>query len=116
MRHAFVPMWIVCTALAGCQANYAYRQQGNQAVLAPGASSVTSSVDLKLGGALASERLAGAIVVSVMLADGVRYYLRLPDGTRMPYYGVPQADPARRINVQDCTQPIDIKAGNLMCR
>jgi hypothetical protein len=31
-------------------------------------------------------------------------------------YGAPEPDPTRAINVQDCTQPIDPEAGNLMCR
>ena len=28
----------------------------------------------------------------------------------------PPADPARKVNVQDCTKPIDLEAGNLKCR
>ena len=104
----------VCMALAGCHAGYAYRYQGVQGAIAPGGYARSSAVDLKVS--LPRDSVAGAILVGVLLADGMRYYLRLPDGTRMPYYGVPDADPARRINVQDCTQPIDLEAGNLMCR
>ena len=51
-----------------------------------------------------------------LMADGVRYYTRMPDGTRMPYCGAPEPDPSRRINVQDCARPVDLSAGNLMCR
>ena len=58
----------------------------------------------------------GAMVIGVMLVDGPKYYTLQPDGSRVPYFGVPEPDPNRRINLQDCTQPIDLTAGNLMCR
>ena len=58
--------------------------------------------------------LGTAIVVGVMAADTVRYYRIGPDG-KTPLYGVPEPDPARKINVQDCSKPIDRDAGNLMC-
>ena len=29
---------------------------------------------------------------------------------------LPELDPNRRINLQDCTQPIDLLAGNLRCK
>ena len=28
---------------------------------------------------------------------------------------VPDMDPSRRVNEQDCSKPVDIAAGNLMC-
>jgi hypothetical protein len=31
-------------------------------------------------------------------------------------YRAPEPDPTRVINAQDCTQPVDPEAGNLMCR
>jgi len=99
----------VCMVLAGCHASYGY-QWGM-----PGAShSQSTAVDLRV--TVPSDSIAGAILIGVVLADGVSYYLSLPDGTRMPYYGIPDPDPARRINIQDCTRPIDIRAGNLICR
>jgi len=55
-----------------------------------------------------------AIVVGVMAADTVRYYRIGPDG-KTPPYGVPEPDPTRKINVQDCTKPVNPDAGNLMC-
>ena len=56
-----------------------------------------------------------AVIVGVMAADAVRYYRVGPDG-RTPVYGAPEPDPTRAINVQDCTQPVDVSAGNLLCR
>ncbi|HUL90706.1 MAG TPA: hypothetical protein VLV56_00030 [Burkholderiales bacterium] len=55
-----------------------------------------------------------AIVVGAMVVDGVQYYSMGPDGTSM--YRAPEPDPARAINAQDCTQPVDLSSGNLLCR
>jgi hypothetical protein len=56
-----------------------------------------------------------AIVVGVMAADAAHYYGIGPDG-KTPMYRAPAPDPTRSINVQDCTQPVDFSAGNLLCR
>lgn len=61
-------------------------------------------------------RLLAGIIVAVLLAEGVRYYLRGPDGTLTPLERAPEADPSRRISEQDCTQPIARDGGNLRCR
>lgn len=50
-----------------------------------------------------------------MAADAVHYYRIGPDG-KTPLHGAPEPDPTRKINVQDCTKPVDPDAGNLMCR
>jgi len=50
----------------------------------------------------------------VMLADGVRYYRLGPDGKTS--VRAPEPDPTRKINIQDCTRPVDPNAGNLLCR
>ena len=102
-----------CVALAGCHVGYAFRS-GTGAGMATGFNTQSVSVGFNFAGP--SEYAAGAILVGVLLAGEMHYYLRMPDGSRMPYYGVPEPDPARFINAQDCTRPIDLKAGNLMCR
>jgi len=84
--------------------------------MVPGGYAQTSAVDLKVGSVLPSDSVAGAILVGVLLGEGARYYLRMPDGTRVPYWGVPDPAPERRVSEQDCTRPIDLNAGNLMCR
>ena len=103
----------LCMVLAGCHASYSF-QWGMTAGMPAGGNA--SSTAAWVSATVPTDSVAGAILIGVVLAEGVRYYLRLPDGTRIPYYGVPDPDPARRINVQDCTRPIDREAGNLMCR
>jgi len=56
-----------------------------------------------------------AIVVGTMAADGINYYRMGPDG-KTPMYRAPEPDPTRKVNVQDCTKPVDFSAGNLSCR
>ena len=56
-----------------------------------------------------------AIVVGVMAADAAHYYGIGPDG-KTPMARAPAPDPTRSVNAQDCTQPVDPEAGNLMCR
>jgi hypothetical protein len=56
-----------------------------------------------------------AIIVGVTAADVVHYYRMGPDG-KTPMSGAPEPDPTRKINVQDCTRPVDFSAGNLLCR
>ena len=53
--------------------------------------------------------VATAVVVGVLAADAMN------EG-KMSMYRAPEPDPSRTINVQDCTQPVDYGAGNLMCR
>jgi hypothetical protein len=58
---------------------------------------------------------ATVVVVGVLAAGAVHYYTMGPDG-KQPMYGAPDPDPTRVINAQDCTQPVDPDAGNLLCR
>lgn len=106
MKHAV--LW-ACVVLAGCHAGYDYRW-GSVTPAPP--SGGTASLGVSVSGPVSG--IAGAVIIAVVLADGIRYYLRLPDGTNVPYEGVPDGD--RVVNVQDCTQAIDLTAGNLMCR
>jgi hypothetical protein len=59
--------------------------------------------------------VATAVVVGVMAMDSVHYYGIGPEG-KSPMYRAPELDPARTINPQDCTRPVDASAGNLLCR
>jgi hypothetical protein len=105
MRYATT---MLCLLLGGCNAVFAFRW-GAPLAYAPAAAAGVTIVG-------EAEGAAGAVLVGAVVADGVRYYAVRPDGTRVPYHGTPEPDPARRVNVQDCTQPVDIYAGNLMCR
>lgn len=50
-----------------------------------------------------------------MAMDSAHYYGIGPDG-KTPMYRAPEPDPTRKINPQDCTEPVDFSAGNLLCR
>src|SRR6266540_4090846 len=89
-------------ALSGCAVRYSSRVDST-------ASTTTAQVSVSTG-----SPLGNAILIGVVLADGV-HYLRLgPDGNAP--VRAPEPDPTRRINAQDCTRPVDPYAGNLLCR
>ena len=51
-------------------------------------------------------RIAGAVLLAVLAAGCI---------TRPTDFYPPPMDPGRRVNVQDCSQPVDTTGGNLMC-
>ena len=60
-----------------------------------------------------------AIIVGILFAEGVRYFLQAPDGTRSPVtplFAAQARSVPPRTSLQDCTRPIDPAAGNLVCR
>ena len=89
-------------ALPGCAVRYS--SMANSSASSAGSQVIVSS----------GSPLGNAIIVGVMLGDAAHYYRFGPDG-KTPVRG-PEPDPGRKINVQDCTRPIDPSAGNLMCR
>ena len=93
---------VVAVALSGCVVRYSSRADST-------GSNATSPVGVSSG-----SPLGNAIIVGVMLADGVRYYRLGPDGKTS--VRAPEPDPTRKINIQDCTRPVDPNAGNLLCR
>jgi len=92
-------------ALSGCAARYSV-----QANSAAGVQTTGAQVNVSTGSTLGT-----AIIVGIMLADGIAYYRLEPDGRRTPVRA-PEPDPARKINAQDCTRPVNPGAGNLLCR
>jgi hypothetical protein len=103
MRGILAACIIVAVAQAGCTIRYSARERA----AAPGTTS--SQVSVSTG-----SPLGNAIIVGVMLADGMRYYRLGPDGKTS--VRAPEPDPDRKINNQDCTRPVDPNAGNLRCR
>jgi hypothetical protein len=83
-------------------------------------SSVSPGMSVSTAGIRAStdSRLGAAIIVAVMLADGLRYFRLESDGTRTPIDAATarRLGVQRQVNIQDCTQPVDLTAGNLICR
>ena len=69
---------------------------------------------------LATDSAVGAaIIVALLFANEIRYFLQSPDGRRTPVSAA-VAEQARlappRVQPQDCTRPVDISGGNLICR
>jgi hypothetical protein len=104
MRWNLAGSIIVAVALAGCAVRYSAQERASGQ-----GSTTTSQASVSSG-----SPLGNAIVVGVMLADGVHYYRLGPDGKMS--VRAPEPDPTRKINAQDCTRPVDPNAGNLLCR
>ena len=104
MRGIFAGCIFVAAALAGCTVRYSAQERASGL-----GGTTTSQVNVSSG-----SPLGNAIIVGVMLADGVHYYRLGPDGKTS--VRAPEPDPTRRINAQDCTRPVDPYAGNLLCR
>jgi hypothetical protein len=109
MRPILILLLSLGSLLAGCSTTMVYRS-GTSGTAA------TQSGGLSVNASVPGNTLAGAMLITILLADGVRQYLRHADGITVPYATGATADPARRVNVQDCTRPVDPNAGNLMCR
>jgi hypothetical protein len=104
MRGILAACIIVTVALTGCSVRYSAQERASGLGTA-----TTSQVNVSSG-----SPLGNAIIVGVMLADGMHYYRLGPDGKTS--VRAPEPDPTRRINAQDCTRPVDPNAGNLLCR
>ena len=104
MRGILAACIVVAVAVGGCTVRYSAEERASGL-----GGTATSRVSMASG-----SPLGNAIIVGVMLADGVHYYLLGPDGKTS--VRAPEPDPARKINIQDCTRPVDPDAGNLLCR
>jgi hypothetical protein len=89
---------VAAAALSGCTVRYS-------AGTHPSGGAIASQVSVSSG-----TSVGNAIIIGIVLADGMRYFRLDQDGRAL------EADPARPINVQDCTRPVDPGAGNLLCR
>ena len=98
MRGIPVACAVAATVLSACSVHYSAR------VGSPGEASVAQA------SVSSGTPLGNAIIIGIMLADGIEYFRLGQRG------GALEADPARPINVQDCTRPVDPSAGNLFCR
>lgn len=68
------------------------------------------SQGLSMRVAVPVEVVVGAVLMGTMAGGGV------VQGAERADMAPAQPDPSRRISVQDCTRPVDITAGNLVCR
>jgi hypothetical protein len=104
-------MTLLASAVAGChvhRARYFYEA---------GTSHVSGGTREGASVAVSGDsRLLAGVIVAIMVADGIRYYLRRPDGSLTPIESPPEADASRRVSEQDCSGPITLDGGNLRCR
>lgn len=106
-------MVITCLLLAGCSGSLALRSGVQQASgSTPGASVVSSSSGFQANVNSGSGPLFGVVVLGVMIADGVDYMR----GTGRWARAAPPMAEDRKINIQDCTRPIEYSIGNISCR
>ena len=118
----FVLMCLMLVVLAGCQTRVNLHA-GSDSVRSVPVGTTVSSTRVQLSG---NAKLGMVLVIGVMLADGIRYFRVDADGTRTPLDRAPSglSAPASaattvvapRVSVQDCTRPVDLQAGNLICR
>ncbi len=109
-----------CLLLLGaCSGSLALRSGGPASAPAASgsANSTANSIRSASNGVRAnissgSGPLFGLIVIGVMIADGVHYVRGTGRWTR----AAPPLAEDRKINIQDCTRPIEYSAGNISCR
>lgn len=114
---------LFCTLLGACshaQINASSASSG--AISSPPAGTSITSGSSGLQAQSESRALVNAILIMGLAAAAVEFSREprpfpspadlLPDAPRP----APGLAPERRINEQDCTQPIDLTAGNLRCR
>lgn len=77
----------------------------------PGSTVTTSRVQVS-----GDSRLGAVVIIGLMLAEGLRYFRLAPDGSRTPVSDEAGRALPPRVNMQDCAQPVDVRAGNLVCR
>jgi len=77
----------------------------------PGSTVTTSRVQVS-----GDSRLGAVVIIGLMLAEGLRYFRLAPDGSRTPVADETGRALPPRVNVQDCARPVDVGAGNLVCR
>ena len=109
---------VVAIGLAGCggarySVNTGNATAGNVAVgnVTPGTTTTTSRLQVS-----GDARLGAALIIGLMLADGLRYFRVAPDGSRTPVADAAGNALPPRVSVQDCSRPVDTRSGNLVCR
>ena len=123
---AILARWQVAAGVAlllltGCHSNFSVQAGGGtiaSSQAAPGTSVTRSQVSFS-----ADSALGAAILIGIMAADGLRADQASPGRGTTRIEDVPSSgtgrrelDPSRSIRVQDCSQPVDLQGGNLVCR
>ena len=108
-------------ALTGCRGSFLVQAGGGASApsqAAPGTTVTRSQVSLG-----ADSALGAAILLGIIAAVGVRADRGSAGGGTTRIDDVPasgtgrhELDPSRSIRVQDCSRPVDMTGGNLVCR
>ena len=116
-HHAKGLALLLAAALAGCSSARINVNTDSRRVSAVPAGTTVSGGRIQLS---TDSRVGAAIIIAVLVADGLRYFRLEPDGTRTPVdprdYAGAASLAGPRVSVQDCSRPIDVEAGNLVCR
>lgn len=112
---------IALLALAGCRGSFSVQAGSGTrapAQAAPGTTVTRSQVSFG-----ADSALGAAILLGIIAADGVRAGEGPPGRATTRIEDIPSSgagrrelDPSRSIRVQDCSRPVDLEGGNLVCR
>ena len=109
-----LPVLIACIALAGCATwGAGFGFGASTASRAPIPQGSGHYVNLSFS---SDNRVVTGVFVAILLAEGVRYYIRQDDGSLVPLERVPESDPNRRVSEQDCSVVVRLDGGNLRCR
>ena len=108
-------------ALTGCRGSFLVQAGGGASApsqAAPGTMVTRSQVSLG-----ADSALGAVILLGIIAADGVHADRGSVGGGTSRIEDVPlsgtgrhELDPSRSIRVQDCSRPVDLAGGNLVCR
>jgi hypothetical protein len=104
---------VAALLLTGCHATRFSVDTGAVPVasVTPGSTVTTSRVQIS-----GDSHLGAVVIIGLMLAEGLRYFRMAPDGPRTPVVDEMGRALPPRVNMQDCAQPVDVRAGNLVCR
>ncbi|HVB47527.1 MAG TPA: hypothetical protein VNF69_03960 [Burkholderiales bacterium] len=102
-------LWLLLAALSGCAAITSVRSGGAVSGVVPG----TSVSGASIGVHVESGSAAGALLGLGIVAAGI---YGAHDGGAGDDSSVPELDPDRTVNVQDCREPIKDWSANLMCK
>ena len=118
---SFVGAAATMLALTGCRGSFLVQAGGGASApsqASPGTTVTRSQVSLGVDSALGAVILLGIIAADSVHADrgsaggGTARIEDVPSsGT-----GRHELDPSRSIRVQDCSRPVDLAGGNLVCR
>jgi hypothetical protein len=108
---SFLPVVLVAALAAGCS----HSRVAVNSTTSSGGASQGGSVHVKANGGAALLLLGAVAIASGDFSES----RPLPDPRDLLMPSTPKPGPMapdRRINEQDCTQPVDLTAGNLRCK